>query len=123
MKNEKEIKEKIKKHLSDGNEKLRWLENQVNDEKNHQYLRLKLEEAKAKIVKLKKTYAGFEKKAVHYTEKNPKKALAIAGAAGLLAASLWNVFQGQKTSTPPAARKTVKTPVKSAPKTKPKTGQ
>ncbi len=108
MKIEKGIKEKIKKHLIAGKEKLRWLENQIGDEKNHKNLRLKLDEAKEKIAHLKRKYDEFEKKAVHYTEKNPKKALAIATVAGILAASLWSAFQDKKTSSP--AKKAKKKP-------------
>src|ERR1700678_817818 len=99
MKIEKGIQEKIQKHLDQGREKLAWLENQISDKKNHQKLQLKLEEAKEKIAGLKKTYTEFEKKAVDYTEKNPKKALAIATVAGILAASLWNSFQHKKASS------------------------
>jgi ElaB/YqjD/DUF883 family membrane-anchored ribosome-binding protein len=122
MKIEKDMKEKLKnqiqKHLSLGKEKLTWLENQISDEKNHKKLQLKLEEAQKKIAHLRETYNRFEKKAVHYTEKNPKKALAIASVAGILAASLWNAFQQKKTASPvKPARKTAKTPVKKAGKT------
>src|ERR1700677_2372515 len=119
MKMEKGIQEKIQQHLNQGREKLAWLENQINDEKNHQKLQFKLAEAKEKIAGLKKTYTEFEEKAVHYTEKNPKKALAIATVAGILAASLWNAFQKKKTSSPPnPSRKTKKKAVKPAHKTK-----
>jgi ElaB/YqjD/DUF883 family membrane-anchored ribosome-binding protein len=119
MKIEKDIQEKIQQHLNQGKEKLAWLENQINDEKNHQKLQFKLAEAKEKIAGLKKTYTEFEEKAVHYTEKNPKKALAIATVAGILAASLWNAFQ-KKATLPPAkpARKTKKKAVKPAHKAK-----
>jgi ElaB/YqjD/DUF883 family membrane-anchored ribosome-binding protein len=121
MKDENEIKEKIQKHLSDGKEKLLWLENQISDEKNHQTLRLKLKEAKTKIAHLRKTYNEFEEKAVHYTEKNPKKALAIASVAGILAASLWNAFQGHPTSpSPKPVKKTKKTAVNPVKKSKKK---
>jgi ElaB/YqjD/DUF883 family membrane-anchored ribosome-binding protein len=119
MKIEKGIQEKIQEHLNQGREKLAWLENQINDEKNHQKLQFELEEAKKKIAGLKKTYTEFEEKAVNYTEKNPKKALAIATVAGILAASLWNAFQKKKNSPPPKpARKTKKKAVKPASKAK-----
>ncbi len=115
--NEK-IKDQISKHLSQGNEKLIWLENQIKDEKNHKKLQMKLEDAKKKIAHLKKTYVEFEKKAVHYTEENPKKALAIATVAGILAASLWNSFQRKEASSPQPARKIKKMAVKPALKIK-----
>jgi|GEM_PF-1671767 ElaB/YqjD/DUF883 family membrane-anchored ribosome-binding protein len=126
MKIDKDMKEKLKnqiqKQLSLGKEKLTWLENQISDEKNHKTLQLKLEEARKKVAHLRETYNRFEKKAVDYTEKNPKKALAIASVAGILAASLWNAFQKKKTSSPPEpARKTKKSPVKTAGKTNKKT--
>jgi ElaB/YqjD/DUF883 family membrane-anchored ribosome-binding protein len=107
------LKNEIQKHLSQGKEKLDWLENQITDEKNHKHLQMKLEEAQKKIAELKKNYTEFEKKAVHYTEKNPKKALAIATVAGILAASLWNAFQRKETSSSPQpARKAKSAPVK-----------
>ena len=116
--NEK-MKDQIREHLSLGKEKLIWLENQIKDEKNHEKLQMKLEDARKKVTKLKETYDRFEKKAVHYTEKNPKKALAIATVAGILAASLWNAFQRKETSSPPQpTRKPKKTMVKPALKTK-----
>jgi len=118
MKIEKGIKEKIHKHLTQGREKLTWLENQIRDKKNHATLQLKLEEAKEKIAHLKETYDRFEKKAIHYTEKNPKKALVIASVAGILAASLWNAFQKKKTSSSLKTPKTRKISVKPASKIK-----
>jgi ElaB/YqjD/DUF883 family membrane-anchored ribosome-binding protein len=122
MKIEKEMKEKLKnqiqKHLSQGKEKLTWLENQISDEKNHKKLKLKLEEAQKKIAHLRETYNDFEKKAVHYTEENPKKALAIASVAGILVASLWNAFHQKKMPSPAKpVRKTKKKSVKTAGKT------
>jgi ElaB/YqjD/DUF883 family membrane-anchored ribosome-binding protein len=118
---DEKLKEKIRKHLSRGKEKLEWLENQVNDEKNHKKLKVKWEDAKEKIADLKETFDRFEKKAVDYTEKNPKKALAIASVAGILAASLWSSFQQKKTSpSPQSAVKTKKISLKLAPKTRKK---
>ena len=118
---DEKLKEKIQKHLSRGKDKLEWLENQVNDEKNHKKLKVKWEDAKEKIADLKETFDRFEKQAVDYTEKNPKKALAIASVAGILAASLWNSFQRKKTSSSSrTAIKTKKTSLKLASKTKKK---
>jgi len=118
--NEK-LKEKIRKHLSGGKDKLEWLENQVSDEKNRKKLKVKWEDAKEKIADLKETFDRFEKQAVDYIEKNPKKALAIASVAGILAASLWSSFQQKKTSpAPKSAVKTKKMPLKLAPKTRKK---
>lgn len=117
--NEK-MKDQIRKHLNQGKEKLIWLENQIKDEKNHEKLQMKLEDARKKISNLKETYDRFEKKAVHYTEKNPKKALAIATVAGILAASLWNAFQHKENSSPKPEGKTKKITAKPALKNKKK---
>jgi ElaB/YqjD/DUF883 family membrane-anchored ribosome-binding protein len=98
---QKSFKDEIQKHLAQGKAKLNWLETQIADEKNHQKLQAQLENVKEKVTELKETFIRFEKKAVDYTEKNPKKALAMATTAGLLAASLWNSFQKKETSPKP----------------------
>ena len=108
---QKALRDEIQKHLTQGKTKLDWLENQLNDEKNHQKLQAQVENVKEKVTDLKETFSRFEQKAVQYTEKNPKKALALATTAGLLAASLWNTFQKKKTSSKP------KTAVKSKKRT------
>lgn len=87
------FKNEIQKHLKDGKAKLNWLETQINSDKNRAKIEEKIDNAKEQINHLKETFVEFEKKAVHYTEKNPKKALAIATTAGILAASVWHSFQ------------------------------
>jgi hypothetical protein len=105
---QKVLKDEIQRHLAQGKTKLKWLEDQINDEKNHEKLKAQVENVKEKVTELKETFVRFEKKAVDYTEKNPKKALAMATTAGLLAASLWNSFQKKETPTKPklAVKKT-----------------
>ena len=93
------VKSQIQKHLSQGKSKLIWLERQIMDEKNRQKLKAEFEKTKEKLVKLKKKFDHYEEKAVLYTEKNPKKALAMAIAAGILAGTLWNSFHKKKQFT------------------------
>lgn len=90
------MKNQIQKHLSEGKSKLIWLESQITDEKKRKKLITEFEKTKEKLVKMKKKFDQYEEKAVQYTEKNPKKALAMASAAGLLAGTLWASFHGKK---------------------------
>jgi hypothetical protein len=92
------LKSKIQKHLTEGKEKLVLLEKQIISGKNGQKLKADLEKAKEKLMKFKKAFDHYEEKAVHYTEKNPKKALAMATAAGILAATIFLYFKKKKTT-------------------------
>jgi ElaB/YqjD/DUF883 family membrane-anchored ribosome-binding protein len=96
---QKALRDETQKHLIQGKTKLTWLENQLKDEKNHKKLQAQVENVKEKVNELKETFSRFEQKAVQYAEKNPKKALALATTAGLLAGSLWNTFQNKKNSS------------------------
>jgi ElaB/YqjD/DUF883 family membrane-anchored ribosome-binding protein len=98
---QKSLKDEIQKHLAQGKAKLHWLEDQINDEKNHEKLKVQVENVKEKVTELKETFTRVEQEVVQFTEKNPKKALAMATAAGLLAASLWNSFQKKETASKP----------------------
>ncbi len=102
-KNVKKLKDQIQKHLTEGKSKLIWLENLFTGEKNQEKIKTGFDQSKEKFITLKKRFVEFEEKAVHYTEKNPKKALAIAGAAGLLVGTLWNSFQKKTVTIPKKA--------------------
>ena len=90
------VKSQVQKHLTQGKNKLVWLDRQISDEKNRQKLRAEFEKSKTMIGKLKKRFDHYEEKTVHYTEKNPKKALAIAVTAGILAGTLLRSFSKNK---------------------------
>ncbi len=79
----KQVNSEIKKHLNEGKDKLKWLEKQVSEKKQQ-------------INSLKKKFVEYEEKAENYVEKNPKKALAMAVAAGVLATAVWNTFKSKK---------------------------
>ncbi len=83
------MKKQILKHLEAGKAKLAWLEAKVLDEKKIQKLRDEFEKSKQKMADLKDKFNAYEEKAVQYIELNPKKALAMATAAGVLAGALW----------------------------------
>ena len=101
MKNGSEsIKKQIEKHLSRGKSKLILLERQIIGDENNQTLQTGFGKAQEKLAKLKNTFNDYEEKAIRYTEKNPKKALAMASAAGILAGVLWSSFQKTKSTAP-----------------------
>ncbi len=79
----KKVHSEIHKHLNQGKTKLVWLEKQ-------------LEEKKDQVASLKKKFDEYEGKVSDYTAKNPKKALAIASAAGVLVTAVWSSFRGSK---------------------------
>ena len=83
------IEADVMKRLKQGKEKIvkfeRQLMNKVNKEK-----------AVAKLKQLKKKFTEKEQKAVKYVKNNPKKALAIASAAVVLAGALYAATRSKK---------------------------
>jgi ElaB/YqjD/DUF883 family membrane-anchored ribosome-binding protein len=71
-------------------------EEKVMGGKNFKRLMEKARQSKLKLKKAKQTFDKLEKKAEEYVEKNPKKAMAMAAAAGALAGSLLSAFKGNK---------------------------
>lgn len=97
MKNKNETaKDQIKGLLSQGKSKLLLMEHRIMDERNREKIRIEFEKAKKSMLQFSKKFVRYEKKAVHYTEKNPKKALALAGAAGVLVTAFWIAFRKKK---------------------------
>ena len=90
------IKDQIFKHLKEGKNKLLLLENQIKGGPNYKKLQVGLDRSKKKLQEAKKSFGKFEKRAEEYIEKNPKKAVAMAAAAGVMAGALWSVFKGNK---------------------------
>jgi ElaB/YqjD/DUF883 family membrane-anchored ribosome-binding protein len=87
----------IQKHLKRGKIKLIRLERELTSGNRRQKLKAEFEKMKVTLVKLKNKFAHYEKMAVQYTQQNPKKALALASAAGILAGSLWSSFRTRRT--------------------------
>ncbi len=83
------LKSRIQKHLSQGKDKLILLERRIVDEKRRPKLKADFEQAKITLAKLKDRFKRYEEKAVQYVETNPKKALALATSAGILAGAFW----------------------------------
>ena len=100
-KNNGKLKSRILKYLKDGKNKLLLLENRVKSGKNYKKLKDTVNRSEKKLEQAKQAYGKYEKKAEKYIEKNPKKAVAMAAAAGILAGSLWAAFHGKE----PAAKK------------------
>ena len=91
----------IQERLKQGKIKLIRLERQITGKNNRQKLKAKIEGMNVTLARLKKKFAHYEEKAVQYTQKNPKKALAIATAAGILAGSLWGSFRTRSATSSP----------------------
>ena len=98
-KNNGKLKSRILKYLKDGKNKLLLLENRVKSDKNYKKLKDTVGRSQKKLEQAKQTYDKYEKKAEKYIEENPKKAVAMAAAAGILAGSLWAAFHEKKTVT------------------------
>jgi hypothetical protein len=90
------LKNQILKYLSEGKNKISLLENQITDDKNYKRFLDEVGRSKKKLQTAKQNFDKYEKKAQHYIVKNPKKAVAMAAAAGVLATSLWVTFNGKK---------------------------
>jgi ElaB/YqjD/DUF883 family membrane-anchored ribosome-binding protein len=86
-KEQQRLKDQVQKHLSQGKSKLILLEKKGADD---------FERSQKNLHKLKEKFNGYEQKALHYVEENPKKALAIAAAAGVLAGALLGSFRKKK---------------------------
>jgi|SRR6185295_1579397 len=95
-KNNGKLKDQTLKYLKEGKDKLLLLENKLMGGKNYQNIRDGVARSKIKLLKAKQTFDKYEKKAEEYIEKNPKKAVAIAAAAGVLAGSLWSAMKSKK---------------------------
>jgi ElaB/YqjD/DUF883 family membrane-anchored ribosome-binding protein len=95
-KNQARIKAQVEKALKEGKAKIEWLEKQMKDPENHAKVRAEIAKAKAQLNDMKAKYKEKEKKAVEYTKANPKKALAVAAAAGILAGTLMGAFKKRR---------------------------
>jgi hypothetical protein len=90
------LKAQMLKHLKEGKNKILMFERKITGKKNVQKLMDQMERSKEKLQEAKKNFEKYEKMAEQYIEKNPKKAVAMAAAAGVLAGSLWSVLKGNK---------------------------
>jgi ElaB/YqjD/DUF883 family membrane-anchored ribosome-binding protein len=86
------VKEKLKAAMA----KIRQVEKKLKDPRTRERARAELAKLKAKVRQLKAKYRQAERKAVRYTQENPKKALAIAAGIGLLAGALLAVASRKK---------------------------
>lgn len=95
-KDSSELKGRILKYLKDGKKKLLLLEDRFKDGKNYKKLKEAVDRSGKKLTQAKRSFDEYEKKAEEYIENNPKKAVAMAAAAGVLAGSLWSSFKKSK---------------------------
>ncbi len=92
------LKTKVGRYLVDGKNKLMSLERLIRGDKKVQRLLGGANGMGKKIHNAKRHLEDYGKKTERYIEENPKKAMAIAAAAGVLAGSLWAAFRGKKPS-------------------------
>jgi ElaB/YqjD/DUF883 family membrane-anchored ribosome-binding protein len=90
------IKNQVSKYLKETKGRLLMLENQITSRKDFKKLQDKVIRAKKNLKEARQTFDKYEKKASEYIEKNPKKAIAMAVAAGVLAGTIWSTFNGKK---------------------------
>ncbi len=95
-KNDGNLKSQTLKYLKEGKNKIMLLEKQILSGKKAAKILKEAEKAKLRLEKAKITFDEYEKKAEAYIEKNPKKAVAIAAAAGVLAGSIWMALGKKK---------------------------
>jgi hypothetical protein len=93
VKAHKKTKTQIQRHLKQGKTKLVWLENHVSGLKAGAKISATIEKSMRKVDQTKKKFNEYKDKAIHYTDENPKKALAMAVAGGALVGSIWNAFR------------------------------
>ena|SRR5579863_5728880 len=92
-KNNGKLKNQISKYLKEGKSKLLLLERQVTNRKDFKKLQDGLIRSKKNILEAKQNFDLYEKKAERYIEKNPKKAVAMAVAAGVLVGTIWSAIK------------------------------
>ena len=98
---QRDLKIQVQRHLSQGKAKLAWLERTILNKKNLQTLKDEFRKSREKLDRLKVKFKQYGEQANLYIEKNPKKALAMATAAGALAGTLWGSYRKRKSSSNP----------------------
>jgi hypothetical protein len=98
--NNGKAKNHILQLLREGKFKLLSLENKITGGKNFNILLDKVNLSKKKLENAKHQIENYGSKVGRYIKKNPKKSLAFAAAAGVLAGTLWAALKGKKTVTP-----------------------
>jgi hypothetical protein len=82
------IKKQVTEKLAMGRKKILELEKKIRSGEAGEEITAELKRAKEKLQKLKKDYDQYEKKALDYIHKNPKKALLAAAVVGVLAGTI-----------------------------------
>ncbi len=103
-KNNGNLKNQIFKYLRAGKNKILLLEHQIAGGKNAQKFAEQVGRSKEKLRIAKQNFDKYEKRAEHFVEINPKKAVAMAVAAGMLAGTLWATFNKKKPAPPKKRR-------------------
>ncbi len=101
LKNNRDVqkaKVAVKKSLEKAMAKIKEVEKKLKDPRTRERARAELVKLKAQVRQLKLKYRQAEKKALRYTQENPKKALAIAAGIGVLAGALLAALASRKKS-------------------------
>jgi len=89
-------KEVLQARLKETMNHIKRLEKKLKDPKTRAQVRAEIARLKTRYRHLKLEYQKADRKAVRYTQKNPRKALAIAAAVGVLAGTLFSAFKKKK---------------------------
>jgi ElaB/YqjD/DUF883 family membrane-anchored ribosome-binding protein len=93
---QEKVKKAVKASLKKAMIKIRQVERKLKDPRTRERAKTEMARLKAKVCILKTDYKKAERKAVRYTQENPKRALAIAAAVGVLAGTLLSAFRSVK---------------------------
>ena len=92
----KGLKIQVLDRLKNGERKLLHLGQKIAKGNHGKELQAKMHRLKKKLDRTNQNFDGYVKELNNYIEKNPKKSVAIAAAAGILAGALWNSFRNRK---------------------------
>jgi ElaB/YqjD/DUF883 family membrane-anchored ribosome-binding protein len=90
------IKKQIAEKLAVGRKKIQELEKYVRSGEAGEKITAELKKAKAQLEVLKEKYKESEEKALEYVHENPKKALLIAAAVGVVAGAVLSALRSEK---------------------------
>lgn len=90
------IKKQITEKLAAGRQKIQDLEKYIRTGEAGEQISVELKKAKAQLETLKAKYKENEEKALEYLHENPKKALLIAAAVGVVAGTVLSALRSGK---------------------------
>jgi len=98
--NAERAKVRILKLMGEGKFHISALGRKIKDEKKFNVILDEARLAKGKILNAMRQAGDYGSRAEKYIQKNPKKAVALAAGAGLLAGGLWAALKGKRPAPP-----------------------